>query len=343
MNSQAQSKQVSKEALLERERRWTKFAGAAAVIGVAIILITLGESSASVRTGDGLADRLVEINADSTSLILASIGQGVGWLLLGIPLVFMFQAAAGRSDRIRRGLIGVVVAAPVFLAIGAVLSTMAVIGAAGDFADESPAKIDSCVERKLEADTGAEGKSQGQDGGQKARDGKATAPADARETERAEDECRNEVARDTRLSASVSGLETGFGLAGVIAFTISMAYVALWGLRTGLLGRFWGSLGIALGAVFVLFTIFSLVWFIYLGLLLIGWVPGGRPPAWASGEAMPWQKGPGKGGDSGQGPPGGEAIDGSGEPVEAPEATTAPELPPSPTGEPRKRKRRDTD
>lgn len=338
MNSQAQSKQVSKEALLERERRWTKFAGAAAVIGVAIILITLGESSASVRTGDGLADRLVEINADSTTLILASIGQGVGWLLLGIPLVFMFQAAAGRSDRIRRGLIGVVVAAPVFLAIGAVLSTMAVIGAAGDFVDESPAKIDSCVERKLDADADTEGK---------ARNGKASAPADARETERAQNECRNEVARDTRLSASVSGLETGFGLAGVIAFTISMAYVALWGLRTGLLGRFWGSLGIALGAVFVLFTIFSLVWFIYLGLLLIGWVPGGRPPAWASGEAMPWQKGPGRGGGPEDGqqtsPSDPDAIDGSGEPVEAPEATTAPELPPSPTGEPRKRKRRDTD
>ncbi|MGA1213349.1 MAG: hypothetical protein ACO3ZZ_06405, partial [Solirubrobacterales bacterium] len=26
-------------------------------------------------------------------------------------------------------------------------------------------------------------------------------------------------------------------------------------------------------------------------LLLAGWVPGGRPPAWASGEARPWPKG----------------------------------------------------
>lgn len=343
MNSKPQSKPISKQALLERESRWTVLAGAAAIFGVAIILITLGESSASVRTGDGLADRLVEINADSTSLILASIGQGIGWLLLGGPLVFMFLAAAGRSDRMRRGLIGVVIAAPIFLAIGAVLSTMAVIGAAGDFVDESPAKIDSCVERKLGTDTGQGGKDQGKKG----QEGEKVATAEAVEAEQAEEDCRAEVARDTRLSASVSGLETGFGLAGVIAFTISMAYVALWGLRTGLLGRFWGSLGIALGAVFVLFTIFSLVWFIYLGLLLIGWVPGGRPPAWASGEAMPWQKGPGKGGGPGDGqqppPSDPDAIDGAGEPVEAPEATSAPELPSPPTGEPRKRKRRDTD
>ena len=160
-------------------------------------------------------------------------------------------------------------------------------------------------------------------------------------------DCEEQVARDERTSTSVAGVETGFGLAGLLGFTIAVVYTALWTLRTGLLTRFWGSLGIALGAVFVLFTIFSLVWFIYLGLLLIGWVPGGRPPAWASGEAMPWQKGPGRGGGPGDGqqtpPSDPDAIDGSGEPVEAPEATTAPELPPSPTGEPRKRKRRDTD
>jgi len=346
MNLPAQPKSVSKEALLERESRWTVFAGAAAIVGVAIILISLGESAASVRTGEGLADRLVEISSDSTGLILASIAQGIGWLLLGIPLVFMFKAASGRSDRMRRGLIGVVVAAPIFLAIGAILSTAAVISAADDFADNSPARIEACVEKELDRKSGAaqSDKAQGDRGG-----GKSDQGEEAGEVEAAEQDCRSEVARDTRLSSSVSGLETGFGLAGVIAFTIGMAYVALWSLRTGLLGRFWGSLGIALGAVFVLFTIFSLVWFIYLGLLLIGWVPGGRPPAWASGEAMPWQKGPGRGGgpDEGDGkqplPSHPDAIDGSGQPVEAPEAPSAPELPDAPGPEPRKRKRRDTD
>ncbi len=60
-------------------------------------------------------------------------------------------------------------------------------------------------------------------------------------------------------------------------------------MRTGLLTRFWGSLGIALGVAALLLLIqFTLLWFLYFGLLVLGWVPGGRPPAWAAGEAIPW-------------------------------------------------------
>jgi hypothetical protein len=35
-------------------------------------------------------------------------------------------------------------------------------------------------------------------------------------------------------------------------------------------------------------TPFALLWFAYLGLLLPGRVPGGKPPAWEAGEAIPW-------------------------------------------------------
>ena len=45
----------------------------------------------------------------------------------------------------------------------------------------------------------------------------------------------------------------------------------------------------ALGvAALLLLVQFSLIWFIYFGLLLIGKLPGGRPPAWAAGESIPW-------------------------------------------------------
>jgi hypothetical protein len=60
-------------------------------------------------------------------------------------------------------------------------------------------------------------------------------------------------------------------------------------MRAGLLTRFWGSLGMALGvAALLLLVQFTMIWFIYFGLLLIGKIPGGRPPAWAAGEAIPW-------------------------------------------------------
>ena len=58
-----------------------------------------------------------------------------------------------------------------------------------------------------------------------------------------------------------------------------MVYTCLHAMRTGLLTRFWGSLGMALGAVSFIFFQFALLWFVYLGLLLLGRVPAAaRPP-----------------------------------------------------------------
>jgi hypothetical protein len=45
------------------------------------------------------------------------------------------------------------------------------------------------------------------------------------------------------------------------------------------------ALGIA--ALFGLMP-FVLLWFVYFGVLLLDRLPGGRPPAWAAGEAIPW-------------------------------------------------------
>ena len=49
-----------------------------------------------------------------------------------------------------------------------------------------------------------------------------------------------------------------------------------------------GIPGIALGAVPFGFFQFALLWFVYLGLLLLGRRPRRPPPAWAAGEAIPW-------------------------------------------------------
>jgi hypothetical protein len=78
-------------------------------------------------------------------------------------------------------------------------------------------------------------------------------------------------------------------LAGRLGLAVALFYSCLYGMRTGLLTRFWGSLGMALGvAALLLLVQFTLIFFVYLGLLLIGKVPGGKPPAWEAGEAVPW-------------------------------------------------------
>lgn len=100
----------------------------------------------------------------------------------------------------------------------------------------------------------------------------------------------NDAARDAINSGGLRSAAAGFGLAGQIGFAIGMAYTCMQAMKAGLLPRFWGSLGAALGIVSFLFFQFALLWFIYLGLLVAGWVPGGRPPAWAEGRAIPWPK-----------------------------------------------------
>jgi hypothetical protein len=63
------------------------------------------------------------------------------------------------------------------------------------------------------------------------------------------------------------------------------------GLLTKTLG-YWG-VGAAVAAVLVPVAGQGLVmgWLASVALLLLGWWPGGRGPAWTSGTAMPWDPG----------------------------------------------------
>lgn len=83
----------------------------------------------------------------------------------------------------------------------------------------------------------------------------------------------------------------GLLIGGALGLAIALVYIPLQAMRAGLLTRFWGTLGMALGASLMLLPvglIGVLMWFLFLGLLFAGWWPPGRPPAWAAGEAIPW-------------------------------------------------------
>jgi hypothetical protein len=119
-----------------------------------------------------------------------------------------------------------------------------------------------------------------------------------------------------------------------------MIFINLWAQRVGLLTRFWGSLGIALGAAMIIILPVALLgivlWFMALGMMLLGIGRGGRPPAWEAGVAIPWVR-------PGDEPPdvGPEGtVEGSGRDVSAEEAD--PETNGGgPKNPPRKRKRRE--
>ena len=144
-----------------------------------------------------------------------------------------------------------------------------------------------------------------------------------------------QIAEDAKPEQDLSSLAAGFSIAGALGLAAGMGYTCLQSLRAGLLSRFWGSLGIALGVTAIFLFPFMMMWFVYLGLLISGRVPGGRPPAWAAGEAVPW-------------PSPGERMAEQMAPREAPEddsedvieGTAEPTNPPRQRGERRKRKRR---
>jgi hypothetical protein len=80
---------------------------------------------------------------------------------------------------------------------------------------------------------------------------------------------------------------------GSLLLAAGFIWTALNAMRVGLLTRFMGYLGVFAG-ILVLIPIGSPVpvvqgfWLVALGVLLAGRWPNGAPPAWETGEAVPW-------------------------------------------------------
>jgi len=226
------------------EKRWATPAAAAALLAVALGIVGVVLVAQAAGGSNGDAEYLRQIDQHRGEQIAASVLQALGAALLAAPLVYLFRADEARSPKVRGQLIGLVVAAPLFLAVFNALVAASVLHAATDFVGQA-----------------------------------VTGTGDH----------ADKVAKEALTGAPLQDLATGFGIAGRLGFTVAMFYSCLYGLRTGLLTRFWGSLGMALGAVSFLFFPLAVLWFAYLGLLIAGWAPGGRPPAWAAGEAIPPQ------------------------------------------------------
>jgi hypothetical protein len=296
----------NKRALLERERRWARPVGIATLVGVVLYF-----GSVVIEQSAGLLDR----SDDATQLqsyhdhSAALLGTAI-MFALGVALLSLplFHLFKAAEGRSER-IRGALVA---FAFIGPVL-----LGAQGivswfahtDVADQYIAQ-------------GGPGRGEGAD----------------------------EFAENLIENSATFDVAANLLFPAVLGLLIGMVYISLQAMRQGLLTRFWGSLGMALGVALALVPPVALlgllIWFLYVGLLIAGFLPGGRPPAWETGEAMPWP------------PPGerreqparqastSESVEGSGREVSE---RPLPDSPPA-TGEPqpggegqaprRKRKRR---
>jgi hypothetical protein len=240
---------VNRRDVLAWEERWATPSALAALASVIFVVAAIIVASQGVGSASGDSELLRNVDAHRSAQLISSILQAIGVGLLAVPLYYLFRSANARSERMRGQLVGVVIAAPLFLAVLAILSGVSTLHAASDFvANEVPSLLSKGV---------------------------------ALNSDRADD-----IASDLIADAPLRPLAAGFALGGQVGFLFAMVYTCLHAMRVGLLTRFWGSLGVALGAVSFLFFQFTLVWFVYFGILLLR--RNNLPPAWATGEAIPW-------------------------------------------------------
>ena len=91
-------------------------------------------------------------------------------------------------------------------------------------------------------------------------------------------------------------VEVALGLAGALAFGFALVLLSVNAMRAGIMSRFMGVMGVIVGALPVLSSLLpiasggfvQLFWVVALGFLLLGKWPGGRGPAWETGQAIPW-------------------------------------------------------
>jgi hypothetical protein len=304
----------SKQELLDYQRRWLRKAGFAGIAGALIVAagIVLQRVGLHLPSGDSDADQLVFEHAHSGRLIYSSVIQAIGFCLFAIPLVFLFRSAAGRAARIQRAFLPVILLGPLAFGIGLAISSVGSTIAASDFVDQEPAKVQQAREQatraqsatpapKTKAQTTSAASTATKTGSTTTGTGSTVTPTTAagaaakpKTPDQAAHDAREDLADHLNRHTTVLIVGGIISTIGVLAMVFGMIYTNLWCMRLGLLTRFWGALGMAFG-LFLVIPLFPpipglVLWFAVTGLMLAGLWPRPLPPAWAAGEAIPWQR-----------------------------------------------------
>jgi hypothetical protein len=92
-------------------------------------------------------------------------------------------------------------------------------------------------------------------------------------------------ARDLANSSGTLNAAGAFDLLSRVAFGLWVAWASIQAMRVGLLTRFLGYWGVGAGGALVLLPVGDAMfigWLASIGILSLGYWPGGRPPAWQS-------------------------------------------------------------
>ena len=303
---------------MERERRWGRPAGLVALLALALIVASF-LARAQIPAHDAAAAQLPEFDSHSGALAAFSILAAIGFSILSVPLLFLFRAAQARSPRVQSALVAFCFIGPVLYGAQFMVNWIAISNVASDFVAQQPdvetkgydqftaqVKRDPEAIDKVTIYTDANGLDVEGTGDAlyEVPSGDVQADMEAGLADRLDAQHIDNEEDSTgapgdvlasRISDDSTVVQVGSALLvpAALGLIIALVYVPLQSLRVGLLTRFFGTLGMALGVSLIVLPQAQLLialWFGYLALLFVGRVPGGRPAAWDAGEAVPWPR-----------------------------------------------------
>jgi hypothetical protein len=313
---------VGRERIIERERRWAVPAGVVAVAPLVLYIVSIViVGRAHLVGGSSEAEQLASLHDHAATVVISSVVRGIGFLLLPIPFLYLFRAAQARNPRVQAAMVGFVFIGPILFGAQGIVQAIGAGQAATDVGNaptettrqysnyqkqvnDSPDQIEKVTiytdANKLEVEqTDQVGDGFYQVDFSNQDESKIVSDLNAASVDNETDSDTGTGPPDAeadKITGDNGTLQASQGLLfpAVLGLVVMMVYVSLQALRAGLVTRFLGSLGMALGASMILIlpiaVLGMLAWTGFLGLTFVGRVPGGRPPAWDAGKAIPWQR-----------------------------------------------------
>jgi hypothetical protein len=254
--------QLEWEARLRRPVAFAAFGAGLLLLVGTVVFQSILDDRPGIRS---LPDFLLSVNQSPGPLIASSLLQALAALLLALVFYYLFRATVHRSPTVPRWFVYLIFLGPAMYAISQVIGAIDRIDVAEMFADQSYAFEDANPGEdpdltECPAIRGALGEA-----------------------------CAEELLRDNSNGAAIF-----LSLGGSVLVAFLFVMLPLRARRAGLISPFMSILGVITGVLLVL-QILPLVpvvieafWLGAIGALFLGNWPGGRGPAWESGEAEPW-------------------------------------------------------
>jgi hypothetical protein len=245
--------QLSWEARFGRPAAVFAFAGALVLLVGQSLVQSLGEDRGDRI--EALPNSLLSINEHPDRLLISQVILALAALCLIPVFLYLFRAIRHRLPALPSWFVYMIVLGPIFYGLSLVLGGIERVDLADQFAAKASDVGDYCP-----AIVGKRG-----------------------------EECAKDM-----LSDDVSPVLLGLSLAGSVATAFLFVMLPLRARKAGLMSQFMAILGVIAGALMVLQLavlipeITRAFWLGAVGALFLGRWPGGRGPAWETGEPDPW-------------------------------------------------------